>query len=40
MEITKSGQENFRSVTRLYYRAAAGAVMVYDITNAESFQNI
>ncbi|CAD8081245.1 unnamed protein product [Paramecium sonneborni] len=35
-----SGQESFKSVTRLYYRAAAGAIMVFDITRRETFENI
>ena len=35
-----AGQENFRSVTRAYYKASAVAMVVYDITNEESFQNI
>lgn len=30
-------QERFRSVTRSYYRGAAGALLVYDITNRDSF---
>ncbi|KAJ6575083.1 ras-domain-containing protein [Mycena capillaripes] len=35
-----AGQERFRSVTRSYYRGAAGALLVYDITNRDSFTNL
>ncbi|KAG8854276.1 Ras- protein Rab-4B [Serendipita sp. 411] len=35
-----AGQERFRSVTRSYYRGAAGALLVYDITNRKSFENL
>lgn len=35
-----AGQERFRSLTRSYYRASAGVVLVYDITSKESFQNL
>ncbi|KAK3101143.1 hypothetical protein FSP39_001253 [Pinctada imbricata] len=35
-----SGQERFRSITQGYYRNAHGAILVYDITNRESFQDV
>ena len=35
-----AGQELFRSVTRGYYRGSAGALLVFDLTNRDSFENI
>lgn len=35
-----AGQENFRSITRSYYRSAIGALLVYDITNKDSFIHV
>jgi len=35
-----AGQELFRSVTRAYYRSTVGIVLVYDVTNRESFTNV
>ncbi|KZV78493.1 ras-domain-containing protein [Exidia glandulosa HHB12029] len=35
-----AGQERFRSVTRSYYRGAAGALLVYDITNRDTFTSL
>lgn len=32
-----AGTERFRSVSRSYYRGAAGAILVYDITSAATF---
>ena len=35
-----AGQELFRSVTRGYYRGSAGALLVFDLSNRDSFENI
>ena len=35
-----AGQENFRSITRAYYKNSVCAFVVYDITNRNSFANI
>ncbi|EGS17060.1 uncharacterized protein CTHT_0073880 [Thermochaetoides thermophila DSM 1495] len=35
-----AGTERFRSVSRSYYRGAAGAVLIYDITSRLSFNNL
>lgn len=35
-----AGQEQFRSITRAYYKSAACAFLVYDVTNRESFLNV
>lgn len=35
-----AGQERFRAVTRSYYRGAAGAIIVYDISNRDSFSHV
>ena len=35
-----AGQEKYQSVTNSYYRGSQGALIVYDIANEESFNNI
>jgi Ras-related protein Rab-1A len=35
-----AGQERFRAITSTYYRIANGIIVVYDITNRESFDQV
>ena len=35
-----AGQERFRAITAAYYRGAVGALLVYDIANQKSYQNV
>ena len=35
-----AGQERFRSITNAYYKGAKGALLVYDTTRRDTFDNI
>ena len=35
-----AGQESFKSITRSYYRGAAGALLCYDITRRDTFNHL
>jgi len=39
-QINKAGQESFKAITRSYYRNAIGAIVVYDVSDRDSFTHL
>jgi len=35
-----AGQERYRAITSAYYRGAVGALLVYDVTSGDTYDNI
>lgn len=35
-----SGDERYRSISNMHYRNADGIILVYDVTNAHSFESL
>ena len=35
-----AGQDRFRSITRNYYKGAHGIIVIYDVTNRKTFENV
>lgn len=35
-----AGQERFKNITTSYYRGASGVIIVYDVTDLDSFNNV
>lgn len=35
-----AGQERYRTITTAYYRGAMGFILMYDVTNEDSFNSV
>ena len=35
-----AGQDRFRAITKNYYKSANGVILIYDITNIQTYENV
>ena len=35
-----AGQDRFRAITKNYYKGANGIILIYDVTNLQTFENV
>ena len=35
-----AGQDRFRAITKNYYKGANGIILIYDVTNTQTFENV
>ena len=35
-----AGRDRFRAITKNYYKGASGIILIYDVTNSQTFENM